>query len=178
MSAMDSSIKKRQNPGATVGEFIELAGPLLNHEQVLLLGTFIHHRQTSCLSHCLAVAWTSYRVAARLGLNRGSTIRGALLHDLFWYDWLTQGPRLHGFRHPGIALGNALVRFRLNAIERDIIARHMWPLTPTPPRYLESWIVCIVDTLVGLFDYLPVSFAQYPDELRAIAGGWRERVPS
>jgi len=35
-------------------------------------------------------------------------------------------------------------------VERDCILRHMWPLTPVPPRYLESLIVCLTDKAVAL----------------------------
>jgi hypothetical protein len=74
-------------------------------------------------------------------------VRGALLHDYFLYDWHEKdgGHRLHGFRHPAFALYNASKDFSLNRKERNIIARHMFPLTVLPPRCLEAWIVCFVD---------------------------------
>ena len=81
------------------------------------------------------------------GLDAISAARGALLHDFFFYDWRTDGPGLHGFRHPAIARENARSRFALNAIEEDAILRHMWPLTPVPPRYAESVLVCVADKL-------------------------------
>jgi hypothetical protein len=29
----------------------------------------------------------------------------------------------------------------------------MWPLTFSPPRYLEFWLVCFADTFCGIKDY-------------------------
>ena len=53
--------------------------------------------------------------------------------------------KYHGIEHPKIALQNAEKYFRLNDIERDIIVKHMWPLTLVPPKYKESFIVTFAD---------------------------------
>ncbi len=37
--------------------------------------------------------------------------------------------------------------FTLTDIEKDIIKKHMFPLTPIPPVHIESWIVCIADKI-------------------------------
>ena len=42
-------------------------------------------------------------------------------------------------------LRNAKEDFDLNPIEENMIARHMFPLTPIPPRYKEAWILCLAD---------------------------------
>jgi len=77
-----------------------------------------------------------------------------LLHDLFFYDWLREGPRLHGFRHPNICLKNARKITSLSRKEEDIIKKHMWPLTIIPPFYKESFIVSLVDTFCSTRDYI------------------------
>ena len=52
----------------------------------------------------------------------------------------------HGFTHPKVALDNAVKYFNLNNIEKDIIEKHMWPLTIRKvPKYKESVIVTMVD---------------------------------
>lgn len=115
---------------------------------------FVQHGTTSCQMHCLAVARLSLRLAERFRLrhNPGSLIRGALLHDFFLYDWhVPQASKgLHGYTHPRAALTNAETEFDLNAVERDIILRHMFPLTIVPPRHIESWLVCIADKICSL----------------------------
>lgn len=127
---------------------------ILNNHDFKSLKNFTHHGKTSCYHHTLSVAKVAYIIAFYLRLDYVAATRGALLHDFFLYNWRTDGPRLHGFRHPRIALNNASKHFVLGPKEKDSILRHMWPLTPLPPRYLESWIVCIADKLVSTKDYI------------------------
>lgn len=116
----------------------------------------IQHGDTSCLLHMIAVAYYSDRIAEKMGIkkNRNELVTGALLHDYFLYDWHDgkKERRIHGFTHPGIALKNASEDFSLNSVERDIIKKHMFPLTPVPPRYTVSWIVCFVDKACSLYE--------------------------
>jgi len=130
-------------------DFDILARPVLAAARVHEMDAFIQHGDTTTLAHCVAVAYYSLRLVDRLRLrvDRVSLVRGALLHDYFLYDWHDPDPvhRLHGFRHPGFALRNAERDFDLNATERDLIAHHMFPLTPVPPHHLEALIVCLVD---------------------------------
>jgi uncharacterized protein len=137
-------------------EFIEIVKPLLEKEEVKRLADFKHHGQKTRLDHSLDVAWLSYMVTKEFSWDYTSATRGALLHDLFHYDWVTEGPRLHGFRHPRICLENAEKVTDLNECERNSIKRHMWPLTIIPPRYPESWSVCLADTYCGVRDYAEV----------------------
>ena len=129
--------------------FLEIAMPICTREKVMLMHKFVQHGKTSCLEHSIAVAYNSFLMAEAMGTeyDRESLIRGGLLHDYFLYDWHEKdgGHRLHGFRHPAFALYNASKDFSLNRKERNIIARHMFPLTVLPPRCLEAWIVCFVD---------------------------------
>lgn len=108
-----------------------------------------HHRAVSVYDHSIRVAYLSFWIAAHLGchVDERALLRGALLHDYFLYDWHEpeKWHRLHGFRHPGFALANARRDFSLSPIEADIIQRHMFPLTPVPPRFRESVIVCVAD---------------------------------
>ena len=79
-----------------------------------------------------------------------SLIRAALLHDYFlydWHDWDNGEHRWHGFTHGHAALVNALKDFTLNDIERDSIEKHMFPMTPVPPRYIEGYLVTLADKL-------------------------------
>ena len=112
------------------------------------------HGSTSVYQHSINVAYLSLWLAGRLPLrtDRRALVRGALLHDYFLYDWHEKddGHRWHGFTHPGTALENVRRLLALNPVERDIILRHMWPLTPTPPRYREAWLICLADKICSL----------------------------
>ena len=121
--------------------------------------SFIQHGSTSCLLHSIAVAYYSDRAASFLHItakHRRELVRGALLHDYFLYDWHTDSPRdgLHGFTHPISALKNAERDFRLSDREKEIIRRHMFPLTPVPPRHLEGFIVSMVDKICSIRETL------------------------
>ncbi|MCI8338885.1 MAG: HD domain-containing protein [Lachnospiraceae bacterium] len=116
---------------------------------------FCQHGSTSVYAHSLKVAYASYRAAAcwRLPIHRRELIRGALLHDYFLYDWHDrehEHRRPHGFFHADAAWRNARKDFSLTRREENIIRRHMFPLTPIPPRYLEAWLVCGVDKIISL----------------------------
>jgi uncharacterized protein len=107
---------------------------------------FMQHANVSCLEHSFYVSYVSYSICKRLKLDYSSAARGGLLHDFFLYDWHgTKIKTLHGVKHPGIALENANKYFELNSLEKDIIKKHMWPLTIVPPMHTESFIVTLVD---------------------------------
>ena len=137
-------------------EFSNTAKALLELPEVTALSQYEHHRGKTRLDHVTEVARLSFLWSKRLALDGEATIRGALLHDLFYYDWLREGPRLHGFRHHNIALANARKITSLSKKEEDIIKKHMWPLTIIPPFCLESLIVSQVDTFCSTRDYLRV----------------------
>ena len=117
---------------------------------------FVQHGDVSVYEHCINVAFLSLYLARRLHLSvdRSSLIRGALLHDYFLYDWHEDDPshRLHGFHHAHRALENACRDFSLNEREKDIIAKHMFPLNLRPPRYRESALVCAADKACALLE--------------------------
>jgi len=135
-------------------EFLAIVEPLLRNRLVSSLENYRHHYLRNRLEHCIDVAWLSFQIAGKLHLDKKMTVRGALLHDLFHYDWLHEGPRWHGFRHPRIALENARKVMPLTKKEENIIIRHMWPLTLIPPFYPEAWVVSMVDKYCGTKDYV------------------------
>ncbi len=126
---------------------------ILTHPLFLSMSQYRHHANVSCLEHSLAVAVTAYHIAKGRKADMVSVIRGALLHDFYLYDWHTDSPGLHGFKHPYIALANATRHFELNRLERDAIVKHMFPMTPFPPKYIESFIVMWADKAVSFNDY-------------------------
>ena len=133
--------------------FRQWAGEILSAETVQQMKQYPQHGSTNALCHMVSVAWCAYRAAIRLqrryaiSFDLRSLVRGALLHDLFLYDWHdpNNGHKLHGFSHPYTALRNAERYFYLNRRERNIIVRHMFPFTPIPPRYRESLLVSWAD---------------------------------
>lgn len=122
------------------------------------LKQYIQHGSTSVYEHCVNVACLSLWIYEKTGIkvNKYSLVKGALLHDYFLYDWHVPDKthRLHGFTHPGVAFKNASQSFKLNEREKDIIIKHMFPLTPVPPYFKESWIVTIADKICSIMEIL------------------------
>lgn len=137
-------------------EFIYIISEIINNPRVQEMKNFRQHYDTSCFEHCLEVSYISYRICKKLGFDYVSTARAGLLHDLFLYDWRDSKKKLnlekyHAFIHPKIALDNASKLFELNDTEKDIILKHMWPVTFFSfPKYKESFIITLVDKYSAL----------------------------
>lgn len=131
--------------------YISLVQDILENPTFQRLADYPQHGHTSCLSHSIAVSYLSYLACKQRGWDATAAARGGLLHDLFLYDWHEHyqqtGNRFHGLTHPKVALENAEKEFELNDLERDIIVKHMWPLTPVPPRYKEAYVVLYYDKI-------------------------------
>ena len=108
-------------------EFFSIINDLLKSSKVQEMKIYNQHAGTSCYKHCMQVAYYTYIVCKRLNLDYISATRGAMLHDLFLYDWHTyiredkSWKGQHAFMHPKIALKNATAIFNLNNIEKDVI---------------------------------------------------------
>lgn len=92
---------------------------------------YTQHGRVSTYRHSMAVSYYSYLAACKLPflkIDRMSTLRGGMLHDLYLYDWHKPGHKGHGFSHAGTALVNAEENFDISEKERNIISSHMWPL--------------------------------------------------
>lgn len=124
---------------------------------------YIQHGKKSVFQHSVDVANMSVKISRVLPFKfeEKSLVRGALLHDYFQYDWHDKNTRpkvrvikdikkLHGFTHPQTALKNANRDFKLNPIEKEIIKKHMWPLTSVPPMCREAWVVTLADKVCSL----------------------------
>lgn len=146
-----------------IEEYKTCIDDLIFHDQIQMMKQFRHHRYTNCFEHSVRVSFYSFRVCKALGWDYKSAARGGLLHDLFLYDWRTtqlEGGK-HGFVHPRIAFNNASNVFTLNNIEKDIILKHMFPLTMCPPFYKESLLVCLVDKYCALAEIV-ASILHFP----------------
>lgn len=138
----------------------EHASDILDSENFQSTRNYIQHGTIPVHRHCIDVAWQSILISKWLGIscNERELIRGALLHDYFLYDWHDKTrenyQHLHGFYHPGIALRNAAKEYDLTLREKDIIEKHMWPLTVVPPCCREAWIVTTADKYCSLLETL------------------------
>ena len=130
----------------------DAAADILKSNNFQSTKSHIQHGNMTVNNHCMNVAKYSIAISEKLRIQceKKELIRGALLHDYFLYDWhdpdYIKPHRLHGFYHPGRALRNLTLR------EKDIIKKHMWPLTVVPPMCREAWIVTAADKWCSLME--------------------------
>lgn len=129
-------------------EYFAAVSDLLEEEGIRRLDCFIQHSDITTLKHVICVSYITYRACRHFGLDWRAGARAGILHDYVTYDWHEPGDgshRLHGFRHPRFALENSRKITELSPLEENCIKRHMWPLTPVPPRYREAFVLTFVD---------------------------------
>ena len=109
---------------------------------------YIQHGSISVYAHCVNVARMSVRIAKWFPIQVN-------MDDYFLYDWHDgKGRHFHGFTHPECAFRNAERDYTLSPRVKNIIIRHMFPLTPVPPTCTEAWIVCIADKICAIEETL------------------------
>ena len=135
-------------------EYLDCVRDILDNPVFQSMDKYFQHGHTTCKEHCIRVSYLSYRLCRRYGWEYRETARAALLHDLFLYDWHTHaketGEYFHGFTHPKVAMRNAEKYFSVTEREKNLILRHMWPLTPIPPKYKEGFTIVYADKFCGL----------------------------
>ena len=134
--------------------YTNIINDILENEEFLKIKNYKHHG-LSRLEHSLRVSYYSYLITKKLRLNYIETARGGLLHDFFLNENLSERKqRLSMIYHPYEALKYANNFFYLSDLEKDIIINHMFPTLPHKiPKYLESWIVSLVDKVVATYEF-------------------------
>ena len=131
-------------------EFNEIIKPYLIEEFDKLKD--INHHGITRYDHSIRVAYYTYFVTKFLGFNYEEATVAALLHDFFTDEVENELGIFKLRRHPKHALNNASKYFYLTELQKDIISTHMFPITFTPPKYLESWVVDIVDDISAIYE--------------------------
>lgn len=131
---------------------------ILNAKSFIKSKDYMQHGTKSVFQHSMDVAKMSLHISKLLPFQfkEREMVRGALLHDYFQYNWHDKKVRirkpsdikkLHGFTHPATAMKNAHRDFGLNGTEKEIIVKHMWPLTFSMPKNREAWVVTFADKI-------------------------------
>ena len=139
--------------------FDDIAKEIIKNEKYLKIKNESHHGITRYI-HSMRVARNVYKVSKKLNLDYVSATRAAILHDFFTNEEFGSNHGLiQGVVHPDIALANAKGEFKLNKIEENAIAAHMFPLCMTLPKYKESWVLTLVDKAVAIYEYASYKFS-------------------
>ena len=129
-------------------EFEEIIFDIVSNDTVKQMEKYKQHYNTNCFEHCKNVAFYSFLICKKLHFDYISAARAGMLHDLFLYDWRKRenGRKgFHAFTHPQTAYNNAIKLFDLSDLEKDIILKHMWPVTIKLPKYKESYVITLTD---------------------------------
>lgn len=143
-------------------EFEESVSDILIHPYFQSLQAYVHHGKKR-YEHSVYVAYNTYVMAKKCGLDAEAAGRGALLHDFFFdrtpeqkkeFKKTQKGIKkittMQGFSHPKTAAYNARKYFDIDDKQADMIETHMFPLTACPPKSREGWLLTLADKLVAI----------------------------
>lgn len=136
-----------------IDTFLNSVVPYIRNPTVQQMDQFTHHtKKISCLDHSMFVSYVSFVLAKRFHGNVPAVIKAGMLHDLYLCDW--KNTQVGIFKrltiHPQMAVDNA-ADFNLSQREKDIIRKHMWPVTITKfPRRKDEIIVTVADKICSI----------------------------
>lgn len=135
-------------------EYISIVAKYLKDEQVQSLQNIPHH-DSNRLAHSLKVSYLAYKLCKKYHLDYESAAKAGLLHDFYFNrieECKTIKDKVSLFMndHPEDAVKNALEKFYLSPLEKDIIVSHMWPASKHMPKYRESFVVSYADKIYSL----------------------------
>lgn len=139
--------------------FYSIVKDIIKTDEFRKMRTYKHHVNGNLMEHSLKVAYLCYMHHKRkkMKIDIEEFVQGALLHDYYLYN-LHGGDkkyRFHWFKHPRIALNNALEKYpNLTKTQQDMILHHMFPLTFVPPKTKAGWLVCYYDKISAINDRL------------------------
>lgn len=153
------NIAKNYMTDEDITQLYSIVKDVIEHEEYIKRKDYLHH-ENSVFDHSICVCLRSIKIANKLPFkfNYEAIAIGSLLHDFYYVPWQNNPVKRkffeqHGYSHPYEALSNANEHFEhiMNPITKDIIRKHMWPLTIRYiPVYRESWIVNIADKIESL----------------------------
>ncbi len=155
-------------------EYYTCVADLLENDRVQELKNYRHHISTNRFQHCLNVSYYNYVLCRLFRWDAESAARAGMLHDLYHYDtkmYRKDSRRSsemlsHNANHPGVALNNACAVCEMNSIEEDMIATHMWPLTPSRPQFKEGYVIVVVDKYCAMLEFLAPKMRRAMEKLR------------
>ena len=136
-------------------QYMDIVKDILENDTVKQMKQYRQHFNTSCFDHCLFVSYNLYLICKKKKLDYISAARAGMIHDLFLYDWRKrqEGRKgLHAYTHARTAYENASKFCKLNDKEKDIILKHMWPVTFAFPKYRETFWITYVDKYVDFIE--------------------------
>ena len=172
---MDKELIKYKND-IDFKNWYKIVKPIITSEEFKKRKLMKHH-DDSVYEHCVAVSFYSYKMAAKRKRDEffcyNCSIAG-LLHDFYQRAWQyseslnlldssysarfndkKNNRDLHGFTHAKDALINARKFYKefLTPQIEDAILKHMFPINPYPPKYIEGWYITLADKFVSFKNF-------------------------
>ncbi|MBQ7307228.1 MAG: HD domain-containing protein [Clostridia bacterium] len=136
--------------------FYQIVKDIIRTEEFKQMKNYQHHIKGNLFNHSLKVAYLCYKhhKKKKLKIDIVEFVQAALLHDYYLYNLHgdNQKHRFHWFKHPRIALNNAIKKYPLTKTQQDMILHHMFPVTIIPPKTKEGWLICYYDKVAAVHD--------------------------
>lgn len=150
-------------------DFLEIIKDFKNIPDFISTKNYKHHGGDNNLyNHSLDTAYCVYKLCHFFGVTEEHTesaVIAALLHDFYGYDChnpknyanldrlnskgLQKIYKLHAFYHGKSAVTNIENYIELTDRQKDAILKHMFPLYPIPPKYIEGWLITTADKIIA-----------------------------
>ena len=143
----------------TGNSYYDCVSDIIESRQIQELKSIRHHVSTTRFQHCINVSYYSYIVCRKFSLNARSAARAGLMHDLFYYDRKeynsskSKGQASHSRKHSLEACANAAEITDISKLERDMIEKHMWPMTRPRPSSKETYIITVIDKYCAVLEF-------------------------
>lgn len=137
--------------------FYSLVKDIIKTPEFKQMKNFKHHIRGNLFTHSLRVAYLCYKhhIKHKMKIDIKEFVQGALLHDYYLYNLHGDDKKhkFHWFKHPRVALNNALEKYpNLTKTQQDMILHHMFPTTLVPPKTKAGWLVCYYDKVAAVTD--------------------------
>lgn len=139
--------------------YFDCISDIIDCDELSRLKDITHHISTTRFQHCINVSYYGYLICRKFRFDARSAARAGLLHDLFYYNrkeynsLKTKNQLSHSMLHSLMAADNAAKIIDMSDLERDIIEKHMWPVTKPLPKYKESYVIMFVDKYCAVLEY-------------------------
>ena len=173
MNYYDEDVISYIDPSITLNPFFEewylIVENILKNPEFQKRKLFMHHHNLSVWEHSILVSFKAYMVASYFNADKRICAIAGLLHDFYTQAWISTPEieklddgkyakalkkkkpwyKMHGFVHGADAAKNYVKYFPEleNKKITNAIKRHMFPLTPIPPKYKEGFIITTIDKL-------------------------------
>ena len=139
--------------------YYECVSDIICAPEIERLKEITHHISTTRYQHCLNVSYYGFIICNKLKLDARSAARAGLMHDMFYYDRKQfnsareKGQLKHSIVHSFMACENASQITEISEKEKDMIEKHMWPVTRSKPKFKETYIITFVDKYCAILEF-------------------------